>query len=246
MRKNGKVVLDKNIAACGGTEGFMKKTFGIIVGALLIAVGVLFALDSLNLMKLNISFDGWWTVFIIAPSLYGLVTNKDKSGNLIVLAIGVYLLLAARGIIDYGMLWKLFVPTIIVVIGIKFIVRAVRGDDDSAENTADDADDGCHAVFGAETRNYSGCDIKATNVCAVFGGAKCNFTDVRFDKNSKINLFCIFGGADLMVPDYVEVKLNSVCLFGGISDKRNTNRNVEKTATLTIDGLCLFGGADIK
>lgn len=225
----------------------MKKTFGIIAGALLIAAGVLFALDVLGIMQFDISFAGWWTVFIIAPSLYGLVMHKDKTGNLIVLAIGVYLLLAARGVIEYDTLWKLLVPTIIIFIGIKLIVKAVRGGEDYSENViVDDGSAECNAVFSAKSQSYTGSNVKAAHVAAVFGGAKCNFTDAEFDKDSSVSLFCVFGGADLIIPQNVDVKMNALCLFGGISDKRNVNSSVEKTASITINGLCLFGGADIK
>lgn len=225
----------------------MKKTFGIIAGAVLIVAGVLFALDVLGIMQLDISFAGWWTVFIIAPSLYGLVMHKDKTGNLIVLAIGVYLLLAARGVIEYGTLWKLVVPTIVILIGIKLIVKAVRSGSDYSETVIiDDESAECSAVFGTKSQSYTGSNVKAAHVGAVFGGAKCNFTDAKFDKDSSINLFCVFGGADLIIPQNVDIKMNALCLFGGISDKRNVNPGIEKTAALTINGLCLFGGADIK
>lgn len=82
----------------------MKKMPGIIFGVLLMAAGVVFALDALDIAHINIFFDGWWALFIIVPSLCGLVTSRDKTGNLIVLLIGVYLLLSARNVIEYKVL----------------------------------------------------------------------------------------------------------------------------------------------
>ena len=107
----------------------MKKAIGVIMGVLLIAAGVVFALENLGIAKIDISFDGWWTVFIIVPSISGLFSGKDKTGNIIALAIGIYLLLAARGIIEYAILWKLFVPAVIVFIGVKIILKNLTGDD---------------------------------------------------------------------------------------------------------------------
>ena len=118
----------------------MKKTFGIIFGILLIAAGVLFAIEAFGIANINFSFDGWWTLFIIVPSIYGLITSKDKSGNIIFLAIGIYLLLAARGIIDYSALWKIIVPLIVIVMGVKIIVKTIKGDtaaSDNEENLSD-------------------------------------------------------------------------------------------------------------
>ena len=66
-----------------------------------------------------------------------------------------------------------------------------------------------------------------------------------FSDGGEINLFCLFGGAELIVPENVEIKINAFCLFGGISDKRN-NPGGAKSASVTVNGFCIFGGADIK
>ena len=223
----------------------MKKIFGILIGVLLVAAGLLFALDNLGIMQLDVTFEGWWTLFIIIPGLYGLVTSRDKIGNLIVLAIGVFLLLAARGVVEYGTLWQLVVPAIIVLIGIKLIIKAVHGDGDETDAFTGDMAVST-AVFNSQAKNYSGNSVKQAKVCAIFGGTKCNLSDVKFTGNSTMDLFCIFGGADVIIPENVEVKVNTLSLFGGVSDKRILRGNVEKTASLTINGFCLFGGADIK
>lgn len=114
--------------AGGGTEKKMKKMFGIVSGLLLIAVGVLYILNIFGIVAFEYSLDGWWTLFIILPSLYGLFTSRDKVGNLIGLSIGVYLLLAARDIIEYGVIWKLFIPTVIILLGIKLICKSINGE----------------------------------------------------------------------------------------------------------------------
>ena len=100
----------------------MKKITNTVLGALLIALGVIFALNALEITDIDIFFDGWWTLFIIVPCLMGLFTERKKSGNLIGLAIGVLLLLGSWDIISFSVLWKLLVPVIIVMIGVKIIV----------------------------------------------------------------------------------------------------------------------------
>ncbi len=221
----------------------MKKITGIIFGVLLVLAGVYYGLNSFGIVEYNISFDGWWTFFIIVPCLGGLFSSRDKVGNLIGLLVGIYLLLAARDVISYGAIWKLAVPTVIVLIGIKLIVKSVKeesrthGEKDGVEVTAS---------FNAKAEDYSGKEVKTAKVAAVFGGTKCNLTDAEFDSKSEMGLFCMFGGAEIIVPEDVEIKVNAFCLFGGISDKRKVEKSVVKTATLTINGFCMFGGADIR
>lgn len=71
----------------------MKKLNGILWGAALIALGVIWVLNSINVININLFFDGWWTLFIIVPCAIGLVTDRDKFGNLAGLCLGIILLL---------------------------------------------------------------------------------------------------------------------------------------------------------
>lgn len=104
----------------------MKKIFGIVFGVIIVLTGLILGLNSLGIADINISFDGWWTLFIIVPGITGLFENKDKTGSLIFLLIGIYLLLASRGIIEYGLIWKLFIPVCIILIGVKMIVKSIK------------------------------------------------------------------------------------------------------------------------
>ena len=55
----------------------MKKS-NVIWGLLLIALGVVFGLNALNIATINIFFTGWWTMFLIIPAIAGIVENKDS------------------------------------------------------------------------------------------------------------------------------------------------------------------------
>ncbi len=105
-----------------------KTIINIIIGALLVAGGVIYSLNALGITNLNISFDGWWTLFIIIPSIEGIISSKDKFASIICLVIGVFLLLSARGIIDYGIVWKLILPVIVIAAGIKIIVKSIKNE----------------------------------------------------------------------------------------------------------------------
>ena len=206
----------------------MKKVMAVVIGALLIALGVLFGLKELGVLQADISLDGWWTLFLIVPGAVGIFTSRDKIGNIIVTLIGVYLLLAARGVIGYGDFRGLLVPAIVVLLGVKVIISAFSGRKSEPKNGVAE----CSSSFETKEESIGGKAVTVARVSAVFGGTKCN-------------LSCLFGGADLIVPENVEIKINTFCLFGGISDKRN-NSGGAKTASVTVNGFCIFGGADIK
>ena len=102
------------------------------------------------------------------------------------------------------------------------------------------------AAFSSQNFDYADEEITVAKIGAVFGGAKCNLTDAKIKDGSRLDLFCAFGGADIIVPENVNVKVNTFCLFGGISDKRVIKPVDKDGITLTINGFCIFGGADIK
>ncbi len=219
----------------------MKKLTGIIIGAVLIACGVIYMLGAFGIADVNVSLDGWWTLFIIIPCLNGLFTSKDKFGNFIGLAVGVILLLAAQNVFEYDMIWKIIVPLIIIMIGIKMIVKTV-----SPKTNSDKIQNENMAAFSSQNFDYTDEEIIVAKIGAVFGGAKCNLLNSKIKDGSQLDLFCAFGGADIFVPENVNIKVNTFCLFGGISDKRVIKETNEDGVTLTINGLCIFGGADIK
>ena len=222
----------------------MKNLTRIIIGAILIACGVIYILGAFDVIDMNISFDGWWALFIIVPSISGLITSRDKIWNAFCLLLGIYLLLAAQGVIEYAIGFKLSVPIIIILLGIKLIVKSV-----SPQKKSDNVEKGQKknmAAFSLQTIDFTDEEITVAKIGAVFGGAKCNLTDAKIKDGSQLDLFCVFGGADIIVPENVNVKVNTFCLFGGISDKRVIKPSDKDGVTLTINGFCIFGGADIK
>ena len=101
----------------------------LIWGFLFILAGVLLILHRLNVLNVDIFFNGWWTLFIIIPSFIGLLTDKDKLSNLFVLLIGVFLLLGVNNIIDINLLLKLIFPIILIFIGLSIIFNNINNKD---------------------------------------------------------------------------------------------------------------------
>ncbi len=101
----------------------MKSLKRLLGGVFFVAIGVIFALNSLGVTDIDIFFEGWWTLFIIIPGISGLVSERDKTGSVIGLVIGVALLLAARGIIDFSTILKPVFPAILVIIGLSIILK---------------------------------------------------------------------------------------------------------------------------
>ena len=208
----------------------MKRSNQILWGILLVGVGLLLALNAFGISHVNLFFKGWWTLFIIVPSLAGLVSGKDRTGNLIGLGIGVFLLLCSRGILSFDLLWKLLVPGIVILFGVRMILGSLRYGT---------------AVFAGEKMNFDGEEFQGAELNAVFGSVDCDLRRALIQRDCVVSASAIFGGIDIFVPSDVNVKITSNSIFGGVSNKTVGYRN-EAAPTLYIRATCLFGGVDVK
>ena len=225
----------------------MKRINSIIWGLVLLAISAVLILNAFGLTSIEIFFDGWWTLFIIVPCFIGLFTANDKTGNLIGLLIGVFLLLICQDVLDFDILWKLIVPVIIAIFGIKMIFGGIgrnRGVIESIEANAGDMKTAFAAFSGQDIR-FENEVFRSAELTAVFGGIKCDLRNAVFESDAVINACCIFGGADILLPDNVNVKINSNCLFGGIDNKKHQNSDANRY-TVYVNGTCIFGGVDVK
>ena len=85
----------------------MKNISRILWGIVFILVGGILALNLFGITDIDIFFDGWWTLFIIVPCFVGIFSEREKTGNIIGLLIGVFLLLSCQGIISFDLLGNL-------------------------------------------------------------------------------------------------------------------------------------------
>lgn len=227
----------------------MKRTGSILWGIVLIAVGVVFALNAFNITNINIFFNGWWTLFIIVPCIIGLFTDHEKTGSIIGILIGVCLLLACQNLLSFDILWKLVVTAIIILIGIKMIWKGIYGNKSTEilnkikENGEEIKE--CCAVFSGQNIHFDNEVFTGVEITAVFGGVKCDLRNAVFEKDTVINACSVFGGIDILLPENVNLKINSNSLFGGISDKTR-NGSKDNLYTVYLNGVCIFGGVDIK
>ncbi|MDO4364917.1 MAG: LiaF-related protein [Clostridia bacterium] len=243
----------------------MKKAKGIIWGIVIVALGILWGLKEANILNYSMFFDGWWTLFIIVPSIIGLVTEKNKKGSLICLAVGVLLLVNC-----YFDLWqykRYLLPLIIVIVGASVIVgnifdkkpeyQQVEQYNPNPQNQNESANANYgepvyipqgnqeyYASFTSEDYRFDN-GFAGGKFCATFGGLKLDIRNADIVHNCVINTNATFGGIEIYVPQDVRVVVKSNSVFGGTSDKSNKNLPPD-AKTVFVNATNLFGGTDIK
>lgn len=226
----------------------MIRTRSILWGIALIAVGLLWGLNILGIIEFHLLFDGWWTLFIIVPCLIDLFTGTEKTASLIGLVIGVLLLLSCQNLFSFRILWKLLVPFIIVVIGLRLIFKDFfrkKTNQIIKQIEAKGNFKEYNAVFSGQNLCFDGEIFEGAKLNSIFGGIKCDLRKAVIEKDTVIETFNIFGGSDILLPDNVNIKITSDSIFGGVSNKKACFVN-ESAPTVYIKASCIFGGVDIK
>lgn len=225
----------------------MKKVSKIIWGVVLIIGGIIFALNTLNITNIDVFFDGWWTLIIIIPHLVGLFTEREKTRNIVGISVGVLLLLCCQGIISFSMIMKLSVPAIIVIIGVKLLLGGLFGGKankmiSEMQKNGNEPRTAC-ACFSTFELKCDGEAFDGAELTAAFGSVKCDLRNALIEKDCAIKVSAVFGGIDILVPSNVNVKVDSTSIFGGITNKTDSYKDAP---TIYINGICMFGGVEIK
>ena len=226
----------------------MNNIKNILWGIILFIIEFIIGLNTIGITDIDIFFDGWWTLVIIVPCFIGLFTNKDKTGNIIGLLVGVILLLGMQNIIDFNLIWKLLLPSIIVIIGLSLIFKntfnsKINNEIKKLNNKNTKNNEYC-ATFSGQRIDFPNEEFKGATLNSVFGSITCDLREAKIKEDVVINASSVFGGIDIIVPDDVNIKIKSNSIFGGVNNKKKNNE--DKKYTIYVNASCLFGGVDIK
>ena len=207
-------------------------------GIVLIVVGILFLGRNMNWWNFSIFFEGWWTLFLIVPSIISLVRKESMGTSFLILVLGVLMLLASQNVIDWSTIWKVFLPIIIMVVGLSIIFGNRKVKTKMVKGNAKEY----VAIFSGvdEVINKIENDFKMT---AVFGGIELDMRDVTLDSDLVIDCFTLFGGIDIRLPKDVKVEVNGLPIFGGVENKYRNNHEAKVTVYINHTTIC--GGVDL-
>ena len=227
----------------------MKKMLKIIVGLAMVAAGVLWILNTLNVVTLDFSLEGWWALFIIIPCLFGLVNDKNKVGPCIGLGWGVLLLLAAREVISWNMMWQIGLALMIIGLGIQMLFfkgcchkqvcefKTISRDGKEIRRI--------ESSFGKQQLSFAGEKFQGADVESSFGALILDLKGAILEEDACIDLEASFGAVTIIVPEGLSVKTAITSGFGGVSDNRRIKAD-GSAPVLYVTGKVGFGGVEIK
>lgn len=101
------------------------------------------------------------------------------------------------------------------------------------------------AVLGASNRIGRWQPARNITCLSLMGGVKLDFREAEFPRDGiRINAGCIMGGLDVVIPPGINADISGIPLLGGIENKAGAGD--ERAPTLTIRGIAIMGGIEIK
>ena len=228
----------------------MKNSCKVIIGLALIAAGVIWILSILGVLSFAFSTEGWWALFVIVPSLIGLLSGHDKVGSLIGIGVGVLLLLAARDVITWQMMWQIALALIIIGFGVNFLVNKSWCHHPEVCECKNISREGRNIriienAFGRRDMSFAGEKFEGADVDSSFGALSLDLRGAEIADGAVIKLNVGFSGTSIIVPEDLAVNISVNSGFGGVSDNRR-NKVSSGTPTLVITGSVGFGGVEIR
>lgn len=220
----------------------------VIFGLGIIAIGVLFTLDNLDVIYAR-DYLRFWPAILVLVGAVQLAQPKGTPGKLmggILLTVGGLMLLDRFDLIDFS-IWDLW-PIIIIILGIS-LLRGARGrsrhwgaqagvDSDSIVRGM--------AILGGFSRKNSSKQFLGGELTAIMGGCELDLRNAVIEsEEATIEIFAFWGGVVIRIPEEWTVVVKVVPVMGGVEDT-SLPPKTGPVKRLNITGFAVMGGAEIK
>ena len=224
----------------------------VVIGLLVVAFGVLFLLDNLNIIYLrHVIF--FWPLAFIASGLVALFSDGPRSGRItgiVLVAIGVTMSMNRLGYDFIG--WHTIWPLAMIALGALILYRTLGGgrvvqlrtdrytkDDARSDDVID-----ITAILGGFERRVSSPAFRGGEITAIMGGCELDLREAGLANEAVINVFAIWGGITIKVPPDCTVILQGTPVMGGFTEK--TARPPHNGKRLVVSGYAIMGGVEVR
>jgi len=224
---------------------------GMIPGTIILAVGIIFLLDSLGYVRAR-SFLQFWPAILILIGAAKIARNDARIWGVLLLLFGIFLQLNELGIGHFT--WGQFWPLLLIAAGAMAIWGAIQARH-AMEKMPDENSDprttlNENALFGGIEKRLNGKEFRGGQLQAMFGGIEVDLRDADLaEDEAVIYANALFGGIELRVPETWFVAARGQGIFGGFSDSTRYSPPTDPDKpkkTLIVLGTALFGGVEIR
>lgn len=248
-----------------GSHRDRNTTTQMFIGAAVILAGILFLIDNLGWVDLDMRVHFWpFVLMVVGASL--LAQSPRRGGGaafagIFMLLFGAASLLKGLGLIYIS--WKVLFPIGIIGVGLMIVFRARRrGAASVTDVVADihnpdrtsflDVSEGesgertlsLMAVLGGLQRKVTTQDFRGGELTSIMGGLDLDMRTASLNGTAVVNVFALMGGISIKVPTDWTVELEGTPLLGGFDEKTMQPKDASKR--LVVRGTAIMGGVEIS
>ena len=227
--------------------GRRRLTPSVVIGVSVMALGILFLLDNFGYRTAGTILT-YWPVILIAVGLVKLVSARSVPaalGGAVWTLLGVWILSDKLEVLQpaFGHVMRVGWPLVLVGLGVIILRRALAGERLVPAEPIDFVD--LTAIAGGVNRVSSAKDFKGGDLTAIFGGTQLDLRRAILNGKAAVDVFALFGGVELTVPETWHVEVKTTSVFGGVEDKTHPPADAN-APRLIVAGTVIFGGLEIK
>lgn len=222
----------------------------LVLGAFILIIGIISLIDNLNIFNTKNLLQFWPMIFIVLGGLKISQAN-NSSGHLIggsLVFAGILMTLNHLGLISFGMrdFWPVFLILggLIVIFKDRIMQPNANSTIDGELSPGSDSKIDVIAVMSGNQSKNSSLDFRGGEITAIMGGVELDLRGASIQSEAVLNVFSVWGGIVLRVPNDWTVVNNGIAIMAGIDDQTVPAMNSGKR--LIVTGYAVMAGVEIK
>ena len=223
-----------------------------IFGIIIIAVGVVFMLDNLEIIYAG-SILRYWPALLVVYGISKITLSRNNSSQIfgwILTVLGGLLLLDRFDVINFR-IWDWW-PIILIIIGLNFLRGTLQRKKSDTHHPYSDATVDTEsyikntAMLSGIKRNITSKDFRGGEVSAFMGGCEIDLREAEMKASEAyFDVNIIMGGIEIRVPMGWTVSVEAMPIMGSVEDKTYPPKEGQ-SKRLIITGNIVMGGVEIK
>lgn len=183
-----------------------------LAGLLLIAIGIGYLGDQLDIWSFTIFFRGWWALLLAIWGIFNIVEKKPNIFNVIITVLGVYWFMSANHLIHFALTYKIIVAALLIYIGCKILFSNMFSSKTNHYEQRDDhkttMNEDKHLVINSSfsTRRYvHDSKIYSCRLNNSFGSLFVDLSNADLSEIYEIRIENVLGSLELLLPNDVKI-----------------------------------------
>jgi predicted membrane protein len=224
----------------------------MIVGLFVIGLGMLFLLDNLGWLDLDLRIHVVPTV-LIAVGILKVMQTRSQSGVVVggaLIVVGALFMLKSLGFLSID--WRTLWPLLIIGAGVAVVAKSatsrkqIEHGEPSLDKAGNESQVNITAVMsGYKNRNTSQ-DFRGGEITAIMGGSDLDLRQASINGDAVLNVFAFCGGITIKVPIDWTVIMEGTPIMGGFEEKTVPPAAGGTGKRLILRGYVIMGGVEVR